>query len=184
MQQHEADQLAKYVRNHNRNLINVAAIRTATRSRVWTVEAYEVVTTDEGKQHARVTFDTRDQFTASKYFDAVAPLRMDSRIADHMEATALQQFNSKVGEVVARLRSLADQVEAHGRDLDEGDRNTADVIARRIIHDLMWAVPNMSIEDLPRMAQTLIDNRNTARDACDALLTAELRADQQPTQTT
>lgn len=182
MQQHEADQLAKFMRAHNRQcgLVNIASIRTATRSRVWTVEAYEIVTTDEGKQHARVTFDGRDAFTASKHYDATAPLRMDSRIADHQEAIALQQFNSKVGEVVARLRSLADAVEAHGHDLDEGERNTADVIARRIIHDLMWAVPNMSIEDLPRMAQTLIDNRATARTACDALLAAE----QQPTITT
>lgn len=60
-----------------------------------------------------------------------------------------------VASIATALRRLADEVEATGREMHEPETawTKLEDRARRIMHDVMWALPNLRLEQLLKDVQ-------------------------------
>ena len=74
-----------------------------------------------------------------------------------------RQFEGHVELIVKRFRELADSIERERKEATiegyqvnpsgaTGDYRTEPEVARRILHDIFWTLPNLNLEDLPREA--------------------------------
>jgi hypothetical protein len=81
----------------------------------------------------------------------------DPRIADMQVKYDGDTFRTRVTHVRDAISRLLNDVDRHIERMDEIERvrtdddrfpTTADTIASRIAHDVLWAIPNMNLENL------------------------------------
>lgn len=78
------------------------------------------------------------------------------------------RVTSRIEDIVARLRRLADEVELGGAQMMEREYNETYSrmdAATSIVNSITWAIPNMSVHDLLREVSLLQDYERTTREA-------------------
>lgn len=175
MDKQQANDLVDFIQKHSKGL-NAAAVnahRDAPRSHSWHVRAMVSRLVADGTEWWLEYFHSGGEFVQSEWYDAHAPLRLNCLIADSMAESQRKFLVGKVGNITQALRDLADRIDRDFSRMDENPNTTPERVVKEIQHAILWAVPNLSTEELHPNAALLTQYRAQARAALEALAAAE-----------
>lgn len=177
MDKQSANELAQFIKEHSRGLqVGTVKVCASVRgsARYWVVRAMVSTQEEGGTRWWLEYFRDPEQFKDTEWYDAHAPLRIAVLVAESMVSSQGKYLAKQVGDITQALRDLADRIDRDFASMDSDPNVTPERTAQSIQSAILWAVPNLGIENLYPNAAMLTQHRAKASATHDALLAAEL----------